>query len=224
MAVKNTASPLDHNAHRSTFAEVLDYCLGGHVLFDICALRRSYANSAPLSESTLQVTKDFRALVSAKQLWISVVRELSWRYLIDPPAEENLEKLSAIELLHIVKRGVGGPLKLSPASSTPPTLARKIDVATWMTAEDISSSSMALSLHDDGYELLVEVTRNTRPALVKQIRTRRTSTGLPAVIVPGHPAAHRLQKPLWHLAIGHQCGAPLHVSSAPRLDEEVLTP
>ncbi|KAJ7486755.1 hypothetical protein FB451DRAFT_1363006, partial [Mycena latifolia] len=49
--------------------------------------------------SISRVNKYFHALVSAKQLWISVVRDLSWRYLIDRPAEDNLTKLPTSALI-----------------------------------------------------------------------------------------------------------------------------
>ncbi|KAJ7465994.1 hypothetical protein FB451DRAFT_418685 [Mycena latifolia] len=78
--------------------------------------------------SLSRIDKYFHGLVSAK-LWISVVRDLSSRYLIDPPAEENLEKLSTAELIQQVKRGVSGPLTWSPASSMPPTLCRQIELS-----------------------------------------------------------------------------------------------
>ncbi|KAJ7465990.1 hypothetical protein FB451DRAFT_418667 [Mycena latifolia] len=79
--------------------------------------------------SISRVNKHFRAIASAKQLWISVVHDLVARYLIDPPGEGNLESLSTTELMQHVKRGVIGPLTWSPSSSVPPTLSRQINIS-----------------------------------------------------------------------------------------------
>ncbi|KAJ7482751.1 hypothetical protein FB451DRAFT_1235974 [Mycena latifolia] len=79
--------------------------------------------------SISRVNKYLRSIVSAKQLWISVVRDLSERWLIDPPAEENLEKLSTAELIQQVKRGVVGPLTWSSTFPLPPTLSRQISIS-----------------------------------------------------------------------------------------------
>ncbi|KAJ7465984.1 hypothetical protein FB451DRAFT_1369776 [Mycena latifolia] len=79
--------------------------------------------------SISRANKHFRAIAFAKQLWISVVRDLVSRYLIDPPGEENLERLSTAELMQHVKRGVIGPLTWSPSSSVPPTLSRQIHIS-----------------------------------------------------------------------------------------------
>ncbi|KAJ7457496.1 hypothetical protein FB451DRAFT_1275038 [Mycena latifolia] len=79
--------------------------------------------------SITRVNKYLRAIVSAKQLWISVVRDLSERWLIDPPAEENLENLSTAELIQQVKHGVVGPLTWSSALPTPPAISREISIS-----------------------------------------------------------------------------------------------
>ncbi|KAJ7465983.1 hypothetical protein FB451DRAFT_1261527 [Mycena latifolia] len=76
-----------------------------------------------------RVNKYLGVVVSSKQLWISIVRDLSSRYLIDPPAEEHLQRLSTAELMEQVKRGVVGPLTWSPASLIPPTLSREINIS-----------------------------------------------------------------------------------------------
>ncbi|KAJ7465980.1 hypothetical protein FB451DRAFT_1561272 [Mycena latifolia] len=98
--------------------------LNADVLLHVCTLLDVYT-----IVSLSRIDKYFHGLVSAKQLWISVVRDLSSRYLIDPPAEENLERLSTAELIQQVKRGVSGPLTWSPASSMPPTLCRQIELS-----------------------------------------------------------------------------------------------
>ncbi|KAJ7465991.1 hypothetical protein FB451DRAFT_1261544 [Mycena latifolia] len=79
--------------------------------------------------SLSRVNKYLGVVVSSKQLWISIVRDLSSRYLIDPPAEEHLQRLSTAELMEQVKRGVVGPLTWSPASLIPPTLSREINIS-----------------------------------------------------------------------------------------------
>ncbi|KAJ7638152.1 hypothetical protein B0H17DRAFT_1277646 [Mycena rosella] len=63
--------------------------------------------------------------VSAKQLWLLVVREIFSRGLIDPPGNAILEALSTAELVAEVKRVVVGPRTWASTSSDPPTLRRR---------------------------------------------------------------------------------------------------
>ncbi|KAJ7457510.1 hypothetical protein FB451DRAFT_1275073 [Mycena latifolia] len=79
--------------------------------------------------SISRVNKYLHSIVSAKQLWILVVRDLSERWFIDPPAEENLEKFSTTELIQQVKRAVVGPLTWSSAFPVPPTISREISIS-----------------------------------------------------------------------------------------------
>ncbi|KAJ6565965.1 hypothetical protein DFH09DRAFT_1157347 [Mycena vulgaris] len=84
---------------------------------------------APLDVFTIlslsRVNKYFHALTATKQLWLSVVRDLTSRCLIDPPSAEVLETFSTAQLVEEVKRVVFGPRTWSPASSAPPTLLRQ---------------------------------------------------------------------------------------------------
>ncbi|KAF7344128.1 hypothetical protein MVEN_01702800 [Mycena venus] len=59
--------------------------------------------------SLSQVNKYFHEISSTKHLWISVVRGLSLRRLIDAPPDEVLETLSKDALVDEVRRAVNGP-------------------------------------------------------------------------------------------------------------------
>jgi hypothetical protein len=58
-----------------------------------------------------------------------MVRDLSWRQLIDPPDDETLQTMSTAALIDKVKRVVIGPFTWSPASSTPATLYHQITLS-----------------------------------------------------------------------------------------------
>jgi hypothetical protein len=74
------------------------------------------------------VNKSFHEIASFKQLWLSIVRDLSRARVIDAPAEETLETLSTAELVEEVRRAVVGPRTWSPASSVPPTVHRQFSI------------------------------------------------------------------------------------------------
>ncbi|KAJ7890396.1 hypothetical protein B0H13DRAFT_2040407, partial [Mycena leptocephala] len=76
----------------------------------------------------LCVNKSFHEITSFKQLWLSIVRDLSRARVIDAPAEETLETLSTAELVEEVRRAVVGPRTWSPASSVPPTVHRQFSI------------------------------------------------------------------------------------------------
>lgn len=67
-------------------------------------------------------------IASFKQLWLSIVRDLSRARVIDAPAEETLETLSTTELVEEVRRAVVGPRTWSPASSVQPTVHRQFSI------------------------------------------------------------------------------------------------
>ncbi|KAJ7478193.1 hypothetical protein FB451DRAFT_182404 [Mycena latifolia] len=94
--------------------------------------------------SVSQVNKTFHVAASAKQLWLSVVRDLSSRRLIDPPAAEILETFSTAELIEEVKRGAVGPRTWSSSSAVLPTLSREIDIS-W---EPLQEGSVVIFLQD----------------------------------------------------------------------------
>ncbi|KAJ6629778.1 hypothetical protein B0H10DRAFT_1939418 [Mycena sp. CBHHK59/15] len=89
--------------------------------------------------SLSRVNKLFRSAAFTKQLWLSVVRDLASRWLIDSPGDEILETLSTHELINEVKRGVVGARTWSPTSSAPPSVARKITLP-----QEIPSSHVLL--------------------------------------------------------------------------------
>ncbi|KAJ7702787.1 hypothetical protein B0H17DRAFT_1042999 [Mycena rosella] len=78
--------------------------------------------------SLSRVNKAFNAISSAKQLWLSVVRDLSSRWLIDLPGNQILDTCSTAELIAQVKRGVLGPQTWSPTCSASPTLMQQINI------------------------------------------------------------------------------------------------
>ncbi|KAJ6549070.1 hypothetical protein DFH09DRAFT_1169661 [Mycena vulgaris] len=108
--------------------------LGSDVLFYVLALLDVFT-IITLS----RVNHDFHAVSSTKQLWLSVLRELSSGYLIDPPAADVLETISTAELIEEVKRAVVGPRTWSPASSAPPIISRRINFSlTTLRGESIA--------------------------------------------------------------------------------------
>ncbi|KAJ7684172.1 hypothetical protein DFH06DRAFT_1154941 [Mycena polygramma] len=75
-----------------------------------------------------RVNRLFHGISLIKQLWLSVVRELSLARLIDAPADETLETLSTEDLIGEVRRVVSGPKTWSPGSSLPPTVQRQFSL------------------------------------------------------------------------------------------------
>ncbi|KAJ7148335.1 hypothetical protein C8R46DRAFT_536478 [Mycena filopes] len=75
--------------------------------------------------SLSRVNKRFHALGRAKHLWISVVRDLYARRLIDAPVDEVLEECATQTLIDRVRRIVLGPYTWSPKSPIAPTIRRQ---------------------------------------------------------------------------------------------------
>lgn len=72
-----------------------------------------------------KVNKQFRAVALAKQLWISLLRNLHLRGLIDLAPGENFERYSTTDLIDEVKRLVLGPKTWSPAWSSGAVVGRQ---------------------------------------------------------------------------------------------------
>ncbi|KAF7357212.1 hypothetical protein MSAN_01316100 [Mycena sanguinolenta] len=71
--------------------------------------------------SFLRVNRSFRRLALSKQLWLSLVCDLSSRYFI--PHSNTLHDCTTAQLIAKVKSLVCGPETWSPHSSIPPTLS-----------------------------------------------------------------------------------------------------
>jgi hypothetical protein len=76
----------------------------------------------------VQVNKLFHKISLSRHLWISVVRGLCFRRVIDVIPDEVLETLTRDALIEEVKRVVLGPRTWSPRSRSPPTIHRQITV------------------------------------------------------------------------------------------------
>ncbi|KAJ6570846.1 hypothetical protein DFH09DRAFT_1153219, partial [Mycena vulgaris] len=74
--------------------------------------------------SCSRVSRFFRTLALSKQLWISLLLDLSARSLFSLPEPSNLRELTTDELLAAVKRLVCGPATWSHQSPLPPTVSR----------------------------------------------------------------------------------------------------
>ncbi|KAJ7457463.1 hypothetical protein FB451DRAFT_1274958 [Mycena latifolia] len=135
--------------------------------------------------SISRVNKYLHAIVSAKQLWISVVCDLSARCLIDPPAEENLQKLSTAELMQQVKRGVVGPLTWSSTFPTLPTLSRQISIS----LETLQGESSHVEFLPEGRHILLYKVTGAFPHGVEcwDVRRGQRVWGWAS---PSHPVGH----------------------------------
>ncbi|KAJ6537213.1 hypothetical protein DFH09DRAFT_1369183 [Mycena vulgaris] len=78
--------------------------------------------------SLSRVSKSFGKIASSKQLWLAILRNLSSRWLMDPPPPEVLQTFSTTQLIEEVKRVITGPRTWSSVSSAPPTVSRQIIV------------------------------------------------------------------------------------------------
>ncbi|KAJ7029710.1 hypothetical protein C8F04DRAFT_1398250 [Mycena alexandri] len=76
--------------------------------------------------SLSKVNKSFHAIARAKHLWVSVVRDLYARRLIDLGVHEVLEECSTQMLIDKVRRVVLGPYTWSPSSPIAPTICRQM--------------------------------------------------------------------------------------------------
>ncbi|KAJ7172799.1 hypothetical protein C8R43DRAFT_943874 [Mycena crocata] len=75
--------------------------------------------------SLSQVNRAFYAVVYTKHLWLTIVRDLAARGLIDAPTDEILREFSTHALIGEIRRAVVGPHTWSENCIDPPTLARK---------------------------------------------------------------------------------------------------
>ncbi|KAJ6578267.1 hypothetical protein B0H19DRAFT_1253525 [Mycena capillaripes] len=55
------------------------------------------------------INKSLRSVSLTKQLWLSLMRDLRFRGLLDLPSAEELENYSTVKLVGIIKRIVFGP-------------------------------------------------------------------------------------------------------------------
>ncbi|KAJ7176359.1 hypothetical protein C8R43DRAFT_557731 [Mycena crocata] len=78
--------------------------------------------------SLSRVNRALYSIAYTKSLWLSVVKELAARGLIDVPPDEILREFSTHALIGEIRRVVVGPHTFSKTSRDPPTLARKINV------------------------------------------------------------------------------------------------
>ncbi|KAJ7609199.1 hypothetical protein DFH06DRAFT_1247481 [Mycena polygramma] len=76
-----------------------------------------------------QVSRYFHAVASTKQLWLSLIKSLSMRSLIDAPPQDTLINFSIDELIGEVKRTVVGPRTWSIHSPEAPTLLRQFTIS-----------------------------------------------------------------------------------------------
>ncbi|KAJ7642549.1 hypothetical protein B0H17DRAFT_1104992 [Mycena rosella] len=72
-----------------------------------------------------RVNTRFRAVAVRKQLWVSILRKLHSRGLMDTPPGEELLQSSTLDLIRDVKRLVLGPETWSPAWTEDPVLRRQ---------------------------------------------------------------------------------------------------
>ncbi|KAF8205359.1 hypothetical protein K438DRAFT_2014783 [Mycena galopus ATCC 62051] len=78
--------------------------------------------------SLSQVNKYLWEVSRTKQLWISVIRNLGSRQMLDRAVDEILEESSTEALIAEVKRAVVGPHTWSRNSVSPPTISRQITI------------------------------------------------------------------------------------------------
>ncbi|KAJ7617891.1 hypothetical protein FB45DRAFT_1063457 [Roridomyces roridus] len=95
--------------------------LNEHVLAEIL----SYCDIYHVVKMT-QVDKRCRSAALAKQLWISLIRDLEFRGLRDVDPLEQLEDCTTEDLIVKVKRVASGPRTWLPSSPTPPKLEREV--------------------------------------------------------------------------------------------------
>ncbi|KAJ6477212.1 hypothetical protein DFH09DRAFT_436465 [Mycena vulgaris] len=100
---------------------MLFHDLNEHVLAEILARCDIYTVL-----SFTRVNKYCRHLALAhKQLWISLIRDLECRGLLDLPPAANMQEYTTVDLIDEVKRVVQGPKTWSPAYPSPPVLQRE---------------------------------------------------------------------------------------------------
>jgi hypothetical protein len=77
------------------------------------------------------VNKILHAITTTKHPWISVVRDLSSRWMIDHPAE-ILETFETEVIMAKVKRAICGPQTWSKRQKSPPTISRRVGLPAMM--------------------------------------------------------------------------------------------
>ncbi|KAJ7660119.1 hypothetical protein DFH06DRAFT_1193816 [Mycena polygramma] len=122
--------------------------------------------------SLSRVNKSFHAIVSSKQLWISILRDLYFRRLIDPVAGQAVETLSKDAIIDEIKRAVVGPRTWSPDSLIPPTIHRQIIVPL-----DDTKERRGFELLPGGKHMLFYVYKENSINLDKYVECREVSTG-----------------------------------------------
>ncbi|KAJ7638155.1 hypothetical protein B0H17DRAFT_1149212 [Mycena rosella] len=109
--------------------------------------------------SLSRVNKAFHSIASAKQLWLAIVRDLSWRGLLDPPEDSILATLSTTALKEEVRRVVVGPRTWSGSSTAPPTLSRQIT----FSIGDLGTSGSETKFLPGGRHVLIYPERGASP-------------------------------------------------------------
>ncbi|KAJ7618037.1 hypothetical protein FB45DRAFT_1007662 [Roridomyces roridus] len=104
---KNDGRQLTH-LNEDVLGEILSYCDIYHILL------------------FSRVNRVCRRIALSKHLWISLLRDLEFRALLDLGPKEQLEAYETPELIDMVKRVSLGPRTWSPTSSTPPTIRREV--------------------------------------------------------------------------------------------------
>lgn len=92
------------------------------------ALISWYRSSNGVGFSCLQVNKYLWGISRTKQLWISVIRDLGSRQMLDRGVDEVLEETSTEALIAEAKRAVVGPHTWSKTSVSPPTISRQVTI------------------------------------------------------------------------------------------------
>ncbi|KAJ7150088.1 hypothetical protein C8R43DRAFT_1006223 [Mycena crocata] len=86
--------------------------------------------------SLSRVNQYFRTISLTKHLWISVIRDLGERGLVEA-LPENLKALSTEELIDEVKRAIFGPRTWSPVSAASPKMLLQFEILCTRRPEDI---------------------------------------------------------------------------------------
>ncbi|KAJ7740455.1 hypothetical protein DFH07DRAFT_839090 [Mycena maculata] len=79
--------------------------------------------------SLSRVNKYFNGFCFTKELWIMVIRDLSFRRLLDSPADATWEDFSAGDLVESVKRAVLRPVALDAIPPLYPIIFRQISIS-----------------------------------------------------------------------------------------------
>ncbi|KAJ7806370.1 hypothetical protein B0H13DRAFT_2387112 [Mycena leptocephala] len=86
--------------------------LGDDILLQVLSLCDVYT-----ALSVSAINRFLRGVALTKHLWLSLVRDLGFRGVLDLPTANDLESCSAAELVDLIKRVVVGPTSWAPMSS-----------------------------------------------------------------------------------------------------------